>query len=122
MLSTKLFLLLSCLVSVALAQSEHLVGGASNADLLEAEKSLNDSLSKLAAGDGPYYESKEVHTATKQVVAGTLLKLNVDLIDKNSQAVKNCNVEIWSRPWLPNGIQVTFDCPDEEKVVKKHSA
>ncbi|XP_067631354.1 sarcocystatin-A-like [Eurosta solidaginis] len=122
MLSTKLFLLLSCLVSVALVKSKPLMGGGFKANLSKAEKSLNASLLKLAAGDGPFYEIKKVHTATKQVVAGTLLKMNVDLIDKNSQAVKNCNVEIWSQQWLRNGVQVTFECPDEEKVVKKHSA
>lgn len=63
----------------------------------------------------------KVNSASTQVVSGTLYKINVDLIAGNNE-VKNCNVEIWSQPWLPEGIQVTFDCEGEEKIVRKHSA
>lgn len=40
----------------------------------------------------------------------------------NDEKIKTCDIEIWSQPWLKNGIEVTFNCPGEEKLVKKHSA
>lgn len=62
-----------------------------------------------------------MNKVTKQVVSGILYKYDAEVIDGNS-AVKPCKVEIWSQPWLKNGIQVTFECEGEEKLVKKHSA
>ncbi|XP_067631367.1 sarcocystatin-A-like [Eurosta solidaginis] len=115
MLSAKLFLLLSCLVSVALVQSKKVVNGVSTD---EAKKSLIASLSKLAEGDAPCYEIEAVNTAKKE----THLNMNVNLIDKKSRAKKNCNVDIWSRPWLKKGIQFTLDCPGGEVFMKDYSA
>lgn len=60
-------------------------------------------------------------SASVQVVAGTLERYNVELIDSN-QETKVCDVEIWDRSWLPNGIEVTFNCPNEPKLVRNHSA
>ncbi|XP_039968399.1 sarcocystatin-A-like [Bactrocera tryoni] len=125
MISAKLFVLLGCVIAVVVAVPEgHLVGGAtplSGEDLKRAQEELQNSLTKLATGDGPAYKISKVNSASSQVVSGTLYKFNVDLIAGNDE-VKNCNVEIWSQRWLPEGIQVTFDCEGEEKIVRKHSA
>lgn len=63
---------------------------------------------------------KRINSATKQVVAGHKYQINADLIDSDEKS-KNCDVTIWSQPWLENGIEVTFECEGEEKLIKKHS-
>ncbi|XP_030563185.1 sarcocystatin-A [Drosophila novamexicana] len=93
----------------------------SESEIEEATNRLQSSLTKLAAGEGPNYRISKVLSASTQVVSGSLDKYNVELIDSND-AKKVCNVEIWNRSWLPNGIEVTFDCPNERKVIKNHSA
>ncbi|KAM7361017.1 sarcocystatin-A-like [Cochliomyia hominivorax] len=90
-------------------------------DLKKTEEVLNKSLAKLAAGEGPVYKLVKINSATTQVVSGSKDVINADLKDKDDN-VKTCDIEIWSQPWLENGIQVTFNCPGEEKVVRKHSA
>ncbi|XP_054726257.1 sarcocystatin-A-like isoform X1 [Anastrepha obliqua] len=124
MVSTKLFVLLSCVFVAVLAVPQGQLVGApsklSGADLKEAEETLKTSLSKLAAGDGPNYNLSKIISVTRQVVSGTLYKYDVELVDSYG-AKKNCNVEIWNQPWLENGTEVTFKCPGEEVVKKKHS-
>ncbi|XP_067631479.1 sarcocystatin-A-like isoform X2 [Eurosta solidaginis] len=88
----------------------------------EAMRSLSASISKLAEGDGPCYEIRDVNSATKQLLTATFMDMNVDLIDKKNGAKKNCNVQIWSQPWLEEGVQVSFECPNEERVVVTHDA
>lgn len=141
MLSMKVVFVLSLALTVVSAQAPGGITPLSGDRLKEAEGVLNSSLATLAAGaDGPSYkyDSKKtkpmnglltlflffcrlgrVITATQQTVSGSLYRYEVELIEGN--ATKKCNVEIWSQPWLENGIQVTFDCP-EGKVVRKHSA
>nr|P31727.1 RecName: Full=Sarcocystatin-A; Flags: Precursor [Sarcophaga peregrina]AAA29985.1 sarcocystatin A [Sarcophaga peregrina] len=89
--------------------------------LKQSEETLNKSLSKLAAGDGPTYKLVKINSATTQVVSGSKDVINADLKDENDKT-KTCDITIWSQPWLENGIEVTFNCPGEPKVVKKHSA
>ncbi|XP_073817230.1 sarcocystatin-A-like [Musca autumnalis] len=88
-------------------------------DFTEIEKDLNNSLSKLAAGDGPNYKLLKIYSASTQVVAGSLTRIEADLLDENGK-VKRAKISIWSRPWLPNGIEVTFECDGEPTVVKSH--
>ncbi|XP_016970263.1 sarcocystatin-A-like [Drosophila rhopaloa] len=90
-------------------------------DLVKAQEVLQASLTKLDDGEGPHYRISRILSASTQVVAGNKDVYSVELID-NFGATKVCNVDIWSRSWLPNGIQVTFDCPNEPKLVKFHSA
>lgn len=61
----------------------------------------------------------KIISAKSQVVAGIKYVYEVELIE--GEKTKTCTVEIWSQPWLENGVQVTFNCPDGT-VVKKHSA
>lgn len=63
----------------------------------------------------------KVHSASTQVVAGSLTKCCVDLQDEMGN-IKKSNIAIWSRPWLPDGIEVTIECDGEDAVVRKHSA
>ncbi|KAH8397969.1 hypothetical protein KR222_007565 [Zaprionus bogoriensis] len=119
-------ILLVC-AAVALVDANGLGGGfgapqeVSPEDLAQATEVLKASLSKLAAGDGPNYRVVRVLSATSQVVAGSLDKYKVELVDANG-AQKVCDVQIWSRSWLPNGIEVTFNCPNEPTLIKTHSA
>ncbi|XP_023293227.2 sarcocystatin-A-like [Lucilia cuprina] len=104
--------------------AEHLKvrGGVRKVDITasnDAEKALLLSLSKLAAGDGPYLRLEKIHSATTQIVSGSKYQINADFID-NDEKLKNCDVTIWAQPWLEKGIQVTFECVGEEKVVIKH--
>ncbi|XP_037816881.1 sarcocystatin-A-like [Lucilia sericata] len=85
----------------------------------DAEKALLLSLSKLAAGDGPYLRLEKIHSATTQIVSGSKYQINADFID-NDEKLKNCDVTIWAQPWQEKGIQVTFECKGEEKIVIKH--
>ncbi|EDW51230.1 sarcocystatin-A [Drosophila sechellia] len=90
-------------------------------DLANAQQRLEASLTKLAAGDGPHYRLSKVLSATSQVVSGVRNDYSVELID-NQGATKVCHVDIWSKPWLPGGIQVTFNCPNEPELVRRHDA
>ncbi|KAH8366955.1 sarcocystatin-A [Drosophila serrata] len=90
-------------------------------DLAEAQKTLQASLDKLAAGEGPHYRISKILSASYQVVSGSKNDYTVELIDSNG-ATKVCDVDIWGRSWLPNGIQVTFRCPNEPVLVKTHSS
>ncbi|KAH8329288.1 hypothetical protein KR074_007130 [Drosophila pseudoananassae] len=90
-------------------------------ELIDAQKELNSSLVKLDGGDGPHYRIVKVLEASSQVVAGISYKYTVELIDEND-VKKECKVDIWNRSWLPNGIQVTFKCPNEPELIKNHSA
>lgn len=66
-----------------------------------------------------FYRLGKIISASHQVVSGSLYRYEVELVEGG--ATKKCNVQIWSQPWLENGVEVTFDCPDG-KVVRKHSA
>ncbi|XP_016948104.1 sarcocystatin-A [Drosophila biarmipes] len=90
-------------------------------ELVEAQRTLQASLNSLAAGEGPYYRISRILSASVQVVAGTNNAYEVELIG-NDNIVKVCNVDIWSRSWLPNGIRVTFRCPNEQELVRVHNA
>ncbi|XP_061392496.1 sarcocystatin-A-like [Musca vetustissima] len=123
MFPTKCLLFLGFVLVVTMCvESQIMTGGVQPVkDLSEVERQLSTSLSRLENGDGPHYKLRKVHKATRQVVAGSLTRIDADLEDSNGK-VKPCKVSIWSRPWLPNGIEVTFECDDEPKVVRKHNA
>ncbi|TDG43077.1 hypothetical protein AWZ03_010493 [Drosophila navojoa] len=117
MLSMKIIFVLSLAVTIVSAGIGGGIKELSGDDLKEAEQILNDSLAKLASGDGPNYKLGKIIKATRQVVSGSKYIYDVELIEGNNTKV--CNVKIWSQPWLENGIEVTFNCPDGQ-VVKKH--
>ncbi|XP_075144532.1 sarcocystatin-A-like [Haematobia irritans] len=122
MIATKVFVFLSLLLAIAVATPQVPGGVSSVENLKEVEDELNKSLTKLAAGDeGPHYKVGKVYTASRQVVEGIRTTMVADLVDKDGKT-KNCNVVIWSRPWLPNGIKVTFKCGEEAELVRTHSA
>ncbi|XP_067631456.1 uncharacterized protein [Eurosta solidaginis] len=118
MLSTKLFLLLSCLVSVALTQPKKGCG-VSNSDLTKATNILNGALCKHAKdNEGQSYEIKTVHKVTKPMRPGLLFKMNVDLSDKtNSQVVNNCNVEIKSNSRTGKSFKITLQCAINSEMI-----
>ncbi|KAH8417970.1 hypothetical protein KR222_009682 [Zaprionus bogoriensis] len=119
MFSVKVIFVLGLALTIVSAGIPGGVTPLSGNDLVEAEHTLNDSLIKLASGDGPNYKLGNIIWATRQVVAGIKYVYEVELIEGSQSKV--CNVEILSQPWLENGIRVTFNCPDG-KIVKSHSA
>ncbi|XP_017844649.1 uncharacterized protein LOC108601261 [Drosophila busckii] len=122
MLSFKVIFVLGLTLAVASAGEPQLVGGIttlSGDELKEAETQLNSSLKTLAAGEGPNYQLGKIISARKQVVSGFKYYYEVELVEGSK--TKTCKVEIWSQPWMPNGVEVIFDCPDG-KVTKKHNA
>ncbi|XP_030376202.1 sarcocystatin-A-like [Scaptodrosophila lebanonensis] len=121
MFSSKVIVVLGLALTIVAANVPGAPRVLTGDDLKDAENTLNSSLQKLASGDGPNYQLGKIISATRQVVSGSLYKYEVELVDGN-KATKKCNVSIWSQPWLDNGIEVSFECPGEDKVVKKHSA
>ncbi|XP_013114794.1 sarcocystatin-A [Stomoxys calcitrans] len=118
----KVWIFLGFCMAMAMASQPPISGGITSVrNLKEAEKELNASLAKLATGDGPRYRLVKIYSATRQVVAGRKSEIVADLVDNNGKT-KKCNVTIWSRPWLPDGIEVTFRCDGEQKLTRKHSA
>ncbi|XP_054747763.1 putative cysteine proteinase CG12163 isoform X1 [Anastrepha obliqua] len=102
-------------------RSYNVPGGVSKLENKDAEQRLQASLDKLAAGDdGPNYRISKIYSATTQIVSGTLTKIDAELIDENDVAIR-CNIKIFAKPWLPNGIEVTFKCPNKELVKRRHS-
>lgn len=100
-----------------------LAGGAtplSDADAEELRKNVTDAFVQLAAEGTHQLELKDMHGATRQVVAGTLYKFNAK-IGKNGDE-KTCQIEVWDKPWL-DFYQVTIDCGSDKKIVfnKKQS-
>ncbi|XP_062123366.1 sarcocystatin-A-like [Drosophila sulfurigaster albostrigata] len=118
MFGMKVVFIVGLSLAFASAQRPGGVTPLSGDDLVSATNVLNNSLEKLASGDGPNYKLGKVISASRQLVSGFKYVYEVELVSENN--TKNCNVEIWSQPWLPNGNEVTFDCPDG-KVVKRHN-
>ncbi|KAH8408962.1 hypothetical protein KR009_004560 [Drosophila setifemur] len=118
-----LILLTACVLASAVPQGLGAVGAPrelQGEELVNAQKDLESSLLKLAAGSGPNYRISKVYRATYQVVSGSSTKFSVELID-NEGATKTCDVDIWNQSWLPDGIQVTFRCPNQPEIVRVHS-
>uniref|UniRef100_A0A1A9ZT11 Cystatin domain-containing protein n=1 Tax=Glossina pallidipes TaxID=7398 RepID=A0A1A9ZT11_GLOPL len=86
-----------------------------------AENELKGSLAKIAASTGPKYRVARINSAYTTAGKGTLTKYDADLIDERNR-IKQCNITIWSRPWLENGVEVTFECDGEEVMVRKYDA
>ncbi|KAH8294747.1 hypothetical protein KR018_002484 [Drosophila ironensis] len=86
----------------------------------QAKEQLRHSLNKLTAGEGPHYKIVKVYSATRQVVSGTLTRIDADLID-GSEKQHRCIVEIWAQPWLTKGQDITFKCRNQPVVQARHS-
>ncbi|SPP84618.1 blast:Putative cysteine proteinase CG12163 [Drosophila guanche] len=90
-------------------------------DAKQAEAQLQRTLDKLTAGEGPHYKIVKVYTASRQVVSGTLTRIDADLIDGNTDVQHRCIVEIWAQPWLEQGHDITFKCRNQKVVQARHS-
>ncbi|KAH8418532.1 hypothetical protein KR009_011733 [Drosophila setifemur] len=95
-------------------------GGHRPYDENQAKEQLQRSLDKLTAGDGPHYKIVKVYSASRQVVSGTLTRIDADLID-GSDGQHRCIVEIWAQPWLEKGHKITFKCRNQPVVQARHS-
>ena len=60
-----------------------------------------------------------MNAATAQIIAGIKHVISAELIDDDNMT-KTCKITIWSQPWLPNGTEVCFECPGEEKITRRH--
>ncbi|KAH8291982.1 hypothetical protein KR054_002860, partial [Drosophila jambulina] len=97
------------------------LGGAKPYDEEAAKAQLQGSLNKLTEGEGPHYEIVKVYSASRQVVSGTLTRIDADLID-GSGAQHRCIVEIWSQVWTKTPTHdITFNCRNQPVVQARHS-
>lgn len=62
----------------------------------------------------------KVYSASRQVVSGTLTRIDADLTD-STDVQHRCIVEIWAQPWLEKGHEVTFKCRNQPVVHARHS-
>ncbi|XP_017141440.1 putative cysteine proteinase CG12163 isoform X1 [Drosophila miranda] len=97
------------------------LGGSKPFDAQQAEEQLQRTLDKLTAGEGPHYKIVKVYTASRQLVSGTLTRIDADLIDGNTDVQHRCIVEIWAKPWLEEGHDITFKCRNQKVVQARHS-
>lgn len=82
---------------------------------LDVQSYLTDALTTYNAGRyGNGHSVNKIVRATVQLVAGTLHKIDVELV--NEDETKQCRVEVWNRMWLENGKQITVHCDGEEAV------
>ncbi|KAH8311165.1 hypothetical protein KR044_004647 [Drosophila immigrans] len=85
-------------------------------ELTAAVDRLDATLAKLATGDGPSYKAVKVSKVTTQVVSGSLETYTVEL--QNGDASKQCEVSIWSQPWLDkNGTNIKIECAGDDSKV-----
>ncbi|KAL7727203.1 hypothetical protein ACLKA6_004467 [Drosophila palustris] len=96
------------------------LGGTKPFDEKQAEEQLQTTLDKLTAGEGPHYRIVKVYTASRQIVSGTLTRIDADLIDGDDEQHR-CIVEIWAMPWITNGHEVTFKCRNRPAITARHS-
>ncbi|KAH8344312.1 hypothetical protein KR084_009521 [Drosophila pseudotakahashii] len=86
-----------------------------------AKAQLQESLNKLTAGEGPHYKIGKVYSASRQVVSGTLTRIDADLID-GSDSQHRCIVEIWTKAWVrKDAHEITFKCRNQPVVQARHS-
>lgn len=101
-----------------------LVGGQTK---LETEADINQvtdllqssipNLNNLASEKGECYSLSKVNSATVQIVAGTVHRINADLEHCNEKGkLSTCVVEIWDRAWMDKGGKiVSYNCSDDYK-------
>ncbi|XP_022213321.1 putative cysteine proteinase CG12163 isoform X2 [Drosophila obscura] len=102
-------------------QNDVPLGGSKPFDAKQAEAQLQRTLDKLTAGEGPHYKIVKVYTASRQVLSGTVTRIDADLIDGNTGGQHRCIVEIWAQPWLEHGHDITFKCRNQKVVQARHS-
>ncbi|XP_037943024.1 putative cysteine proteinase CG12163 [Teleopsis dalmanni] len=81
---------------------------------------LERALETFSVNNGPYYKIVKVYNATRQEAAGTITKLDVDLIDRNN-FTERCKVMVWKQPWERQCYEVTFKCPSKGIEKNRHS-
>ncbi|XP_023167398.1 cystatin-like protein [Drosophila hydei] len=103
-------------------ETEPMCGGISKElqgdDLHYALDILNTSLAKLSGmSDKPSFQVVKVKSVTSQVVAGMIYRYKVQLAQ--GDAIKESDVKIWSRPWLPeNGTNIEIKLEGDDNVLE----
>jgi Cystatin domain len=93
----KLFLLLSCMLTVAYSQ---VPGGISEIDVNDPEVAqlLSDHLPRLVTGDDGSFTLVSKKSVSKQVVSGLLYRITGEFRAGNKDT-EVCTVLIWAREW-----------------------
>ncbi|KAK9703517.1 Cathepsin propeptide inhibitor domain (I29) [Popillia japonica] len=117
-------------------EKRQLVGGSSQVDVTDptiVELAHNSTVLLDANSEhANKYKVMKITSASKQVVAGMLYKLDVaislsdcaktdtkparDCNQLKESKVENCRIKIWDRPWLPNGRETTFNCDNKGEL------
>lgn len=64
-----------------------------------------------------FFRVGDVFGGSEQLVAGSLKTLMVQLLDF-SNIKHNCEVDMWTRPWLTDGTELTIRCECMRTVFK----
>lgn len=67
----------------------------------------------------------QIHKVTSELVSGTLIKIDSDLIQMETGEKMHCHVELWLRPWLEDSSeasQMTINCPGKYVSPKRHKS
>ncbi|XP_005182863.1 sarcocystatin-A [Musca domestica] len=115
------FLVVAFFAVLAIAKANEFCAGCvttvtDDKGLERATNTLNNSLKKLAAGEGPHYKLVKINSATSQVIRGHLFRINADLEDENGHT-KTCDIKIIEF----TDVNITFNCPEEQEVSRTHS-
>ncbi|KAL5276652.1 hypothetical protein ACFFRR_002083 [Megaselia abdita] len=100
-------------------RSLELVGAPRKATPEEPAKIINTYLKTLVGG--PSFELYKVHSATVQLVGGSLYKIKADFKNPKGEIV-TCDVKIVEQSWLTTDEAVKFqlDCPEYETISFQH--
>ncbi|XP_075144534.1 sarcocystatin-A-like [Haematobia irritans] len=110
------FVVVLAVLAVVKAEDVPCLGCESTLSPEKAAATLNNSLNKLTAGEGPHYKLVKINRASSQVVQGMYYRINADLMDEHNHT-KTCDIDIVDF----NDVKVTFKCPDEPEVQRTHA-
>lgn len=96
------FLVILCTVSIQCDVSHVVLGGESpilDSGTIEVlHRNITDYLIELAHGGSPQMQLKQIYSASKQIVTGTLY--TVDALLQTPDGAKKCQIRVLEKPWL----------------------
>lgn len=96
-----IFLVILCISKTRCDISHALLGGESPVDTGTIEvlrKNISDYLVELEHGGSPQMKLKNIYSASKQIVTGTLY--TVQALLETPDGAKNCQIRVLEKPWV----------------------
>lgn len=96
------FVVILCVITLIRCDVSHVVlGGESPVDAGTIEilkQNISNYLTELEHGGNPQMQLKQIYSASKQIVTGTLYTVHALL--ETPQGAKNCEIRVLEKPWL----------------------